>query len=403
MGLMLLGLRQRRFSPSWHLGAQSAMHVVNDGLFVGIYPLLPLMAAELGLGYAQVGALKTAYAGASAALQVPAGLLAERVGEQLLLALGTGWVGLGLLLMGVGTGFWALIGIALLAGLGGNIQHPVATSIVSRLFEGGRRSTAIGTLNFSGDLGKVAAPLVAGAAAAAYGWRGGFIALGGIGALFALGYLIVVPEPAIAAPTHAAGDAARAEPGWGIARPGLFAALAAIGMLDAMARGTALTFIPFLLGEKGLDAASMSVYFAVLFGAGAAGKFLCGPLADRYGSVATVVVTELVTAGALLALLAAPSWAVVAALLPLGFVLNGTSSVLYAAVAGLVDVRRRARGYGLYYTCTLCASAGAPVLYGFLGDLLGLGAVFAVLALATALIAPLTLAIGRGLRAGGAE
>ena len=36
------------------------MHVVNDGLFVGIYPLLPLVAAELGLSYAQVGGLKTA-------------------------------------------------------------------------------------------------------------------------------------------------------------------------------------------------------------------------------------------------------------------------------------------------------------------------------------------------------
>jgi MFS family permease len=374
------------------------MHVVNDGLFVGMYPLLPLMAAELGLSYAQVGALKTAFSGASAVFQVPAGVLAERFGEQLLLALGTGWVASGLMLLGLGASFWVLIAISLLAGLGGNIQHPVATSVVSRLYEGGRRSTAIGTLNFAGDVGKVAAPIVVGAAAAVYGWRGGFVVLGGLGLLFSVLYLIAVPEPSIPAPARAKGEEPAAEPGWGIKRPGLFAALAIIGMLDAMARGTALTFIPFLLGEKGFDAASMSFYFAVLFGAGAAGKFICGPLADRYGNIATIVVTELVTAGSLLAVLIAPPIAVVAALLPLGFMLNGTSSVLYAAVAGLVDVRRRARGYGLYYTCTLCASAGAPVLYGILGDLAGLQAVFVVLALATALIAPLTLAIGRGLR-----
>src|SRR5438034_962077 len=111
-----------RISARWHLGAQSAMHAVNDALFVGIYPLLPLVAADLGLSYAQVGAVKTAYSGASAALQVPAGMLAERVGEQLLLALGTGWVGLGLVLVGLTSTFWALIAMALVGGLGGNIQ-----------------------------------------------------------------------------------------------------------------------------------------------------------------------------------------------------------------------------------------------------------------------------------------
>lgn len=396
----MLALRRRSISPGWHLGAQSAMHVVNDGLFVGIYPLLPLVAADLSLSYAQVGLLKTAYSGASALFQVPAGMLAERWGEQLLLALGTGWVALGLGLIGLSTSFVALVALASTAGLGGNVQHPVATSVVSRLFEGGRRSTAIGTLNFAGDVGKIVAPLVAGAAALAYGWRGGFVALGAIGLVFALLYLALVPEPARAAPSPAEGDESAAEPpvvGWGIARPALFAALTLVGMLDAMARGTALTFLPFLLETKGVDPAGVSFYFSVLFAAGAAGKFLCGPLGDRWGNVTAIGVTELVTAGGLVVLLAAPAELVLLALLPLGFVLNGTSSVLYAAVAGLVDVRRRARGYGLFYTCTLCASAGAPILYGLLADLAGLGAVFLVLALATGLIAPLALAMRRGL------
>jgi MFS transporter, FSR family, fosmidomycin resistance protein len=399
----LLALRRRSISPGWHLGAQSGMHVVNDGLFVGIYPLLPLVAAELSLSYAQVGLLKTAYSGASAVLQVPAGMLAERWGEQMLLALGTGWVALGLCLIGLSGSFVVLVGLALAAGLGGNVQHPVATSVISRLFEGGRRSTAIGTLNFAGDVGKIIAPLVAGAAALAYGWRGGFVALGAIGLAFALVYLALVPEPDRPPPARVAADGtsggAPEAVGWGIARPTLFAALTAVGMLDAMARGTALTFLPFLLESKGIDPAGTSFYFSVLFAAGAAGKFLCGPLGDRWGNVAAIVVTELITAGGLVVLLAAPAELVLLALLPLGFVLNGTSSVLYAAVAGLVDVRRRARGYGLFYTCTLCASAGAPILYGLLADLAGLSAVFLVLALATGLIAPVALAMRRGLGA----
>ncbi|HVG95682.1 MAG TPA: MFS transporter, partial [Chloroflexota bacterium] len=185
--------------------------------------------------------------------------------------------------------------------------------------------------------------------------------------------------------------------GWGITHPLPFATLTLIGVLDAAARGAALTFLPFLLQARGFDTAGISAAFALLFAAGAAGKFLCGPLSDRFGAVVTVVVTELVTALSFLAVLVVPGPWVLAVLVPLGFVLNGTSSVLYAAVAGLISVARRARGYGLYYTCSQLASAGAPVLYGLLADRAGLGPTFVVMAAVTAAIVPLTLITRAGL------
>jgi MFS transporter, FSR family, fosmidomycin resistance protein len=387
------------------------MHVVNDALFAGLYPLLPLIAAGLGLTYAQVGLIKTAYTGSSSLFQVPAGMAAERFSEHALLALGTGWVGAGLLAMTLATGFLSLLLLTLVAGLGGNVQHPVATGLVSRLNDAGRRGTAIGTLNFAGDVGKVLAPLLVGGASLVGGWQAGLAALGALGVLFALLYALTVPPPRPTAETEGPpAPAAGASPqpagprgsvgpaGWGITRRAPFAALTLIGVLDAAARGAALTFLPFLLLSRGFDAAGVSAAFALLFAAGAAGKFLCGPLSDRYGSVAAIVFTEAVTALSLLAALVAPGAWLLVVLLPLGFVLNGTSSVLYAAVAGLVDVARRARGYGLYYTCTQLATAVAPLLYGLLADRAGLGPTFAVLAAVTFLIVPLTLVLGRDLR-----
>jgi FSR family fosmidomycin resistance protein-like MFS transporter len=379
------------------------MHVVSDALFTGVYPLLPLIAADLALTYAQVGLVKTVFAGSSSLFQVPAGMAAERFGEHALLALGTGAVGLGLLAMALATGFWSLLALALLAGLGGNIQHPVATALVSRLFDSGRRGAAIGTLNFAGDIGKVLAPLLVGVATVFGGWRAGCAVLGAVGAAFALLYFVGVPAPAPAAPPPSPTPGAGPTPaptrgaGWGITPPVPFATLTLIGVLDAAARGAALTFLPFLLQARGFDTAGISAAFALLFAAGAAGKFLCGPLSDRYGSVVTVVVTELVTALSFLAALAVPGPWILVVLLPLGFVLNGTSSVLYAAVAGLVSVARRARGYGLYYTCSQLASAGAPVLYGLLADRAGLGPTFVVMAVVTAAIVPLTLLTRAGL------
>jgi len=413
--------RESTQSRGYQLAACCAMHAVNDGLFAAVYPLLPLIAAGLGLSYAEAGAVKTVFSASSGILQVPAGVVAERAGEHLLLALGTGWVGFGLLGMAFAGSFVPLLALALLAGIGGNTQHPVATGIVSRLYEGPRRGTAIGTLNFAGDVGKVLAPIAVGAATLAYGWRGGLLALGALGLLGALLYLLIVPltpplprtasseeqpvasseappPPLATRYSTLATDSGADAGGWGIDRPAAFTALTVVGVLDSAARGASLTFIPFLLAGKGLDPARMSFYFTILFAAGAAGKFICGPLADRFGNVAIIVITELITAGALLALLSAPlAWSIVC-LLPLGFVLNGTSSVLYAAVAGLVHSTKRARGYGLYYTAIQLASAGAPIVYGLLADRAGLTTTFVAMAGATAAIVSLTLATARSLQ-----
>jgi len=396
-----IAVQSRLLTPRWQLVACSSMHAVNDALFAGLYPLLPLIAVDLSLSYGEVGAIKTAFSGASAVLQVPGGLLAERWGEQLALALGTSWVAAGLIGLALVSSFWLVLVIAALAGLGGNIQHPAAASFVSRLFEDGRRGTAIGTLNFAGDLGKMLAPAIAGTAALALGWRGGLLTLAVSSLAFAVLYGLLVPQPTLTQPEPAPDSSAdptstdMAPPAalgrWGIAHPGPFIALLVVGMLDSAARGTALTFLPFVLADHGADPSTTSISFAVLFAAGAAGKFLCGPFGDRYGAVLTIALSELLTAGSLAGLLVTPLVFAPLVLLPLGFVLNGTSSVLYAAVADHVAPERRSRGYGLYYTGGQVASAVAPILYGLLADQTGLNTAYLTLAVVTGLIAPLSL------------
>ena len=41
---------------------------------------------------------------------------------------------------------------------GAMVQHPLASSLVSHAYETGPRRAALGTYNFAGDLGKIAAP-----------------------------------------------------------------------------------------------------------------------------------------------------------------------------------------------------------------------------------------------------
>ncbi len=94
------------------------------------------------------------------------------MGERRVLVLGTLVTAAGFLLAGLAGGFLSLLLVLLAAGLGSGVQHPLASSIVSQAYETGPRRTALGTYNFSGDLGKVAVPAVVAFLAAALGdWR----------------------------------------------------------------------------------------------------------------------------------------------------------------------------------------------------------------------------------------
>src|SRR5688572_16951282 len=182
-----------RTHPSRVLLVAASIHTCNDAMFAVMYPLLPLMAVDLGLSYAEVGLVRAVYSGASGILQLPAGVLAERWGEYALLVFGNGWGAAGLLGMAAATTFPILLVLAILAGLGGNFQHPCASTMVARAFEGGRRGTAIGTLNFAGDLGKMAAPALVGLIALPFGWRAALLALGIFGIVFSVGVWLLKP------------------------------------------------------------------------------------------------------------------------------------------------------------------------------------------------------------------
>jgi len=145
--------------PRSVLATAATAHVVHDGFSDALYILLPVWAQTFGLSLTQVGVIKTVYTAGMATSQVPVGVVAERWGERRLLAAGTAVTALGFGLVAVGAGgFVSLCLFLLAAGLGSGVQHPLSSSLVSKAYESGRRRAALGTYNFAGDLGKIAAP-----------------------------------------------------------------------------------------------------------------------------------------------------------------------------------------------------------------------------------------------------
>jgi MFS family permease len=367
----------------------SAVHSLHDGLADVTYVLLPLLASGFGLSLAQVGLIRGAHRAAMAAFQIPAGIVAERVGERELLALGTLVAGAAFAALGVVQGFWAILAALFFAGLGSSVQHPVSSTLVSRAYPVDGRRAALGTYNFAGDVGKFA---FGGALSllllAGVPWQAPVLAFGAIAIVVAVVVFTFLTAARRTQPARSEPSAPRAA-SWGIRDRPRFAALCAIEILDSSVRASFLTFVAFLLIAKGLSAGWAAAAVPLVLAGGMAGKLACGILAERLGVPRMIVATEIATAAGIFATLALPALGVVLLLPLLGVVLQGTSSVLYATIGEAVDPERLSRAFGLFYTVGSVCGIAAPLGFGLLGDGLGVGWVMAALGAIVLLTLPL--------------
>ena len=377
----------------------STMHVWSDLFFALLVPLLPLIKEDMGLSFTQVGMLRSVFSGATAILQVPAGLLAESAGEFWMLILGNAWVSAGLVAMALSQVFLVLLLVSGVVGLGGGTQHPLASSMVSRAYDDRGRATAVGTVNFAGDLGKMLAPLVAGLFAIRFGWRETFMIVGIAGFIFMIASVFTrravdIGKPA--ASTTGSGDASTEDKDG--ARLGGFITLSGVGVLDSAVRTSALVFLPFVMDAKDMGPGQISAMLFLLFGGGAIGKFVCGWLADHMDTISLIWATKGLTALLLVVSLATPVLLMAPVMILIGIGLNGTSSVLYATVADLVPPGRRARFYGFFYTTNEIGTVAAPLAYGLVADIFSLSTTMIVMGAATAAILPASLTLRRHLK-----
>jgi MFS family permease len=373
-------------------GVACGAHALHDGYTDLIYVMLPIWQKEFGLGYAELGLLRALFSGTMAGLQIPAGIVAQCLGTPAVLALGTALAGAGYCLAGASAGLPLLALALLVGGLGASTQHPLAATLMARAFPAERAMKAIGTYNFAGDVGKMTVPAAAALLLTVMAWRPALALIGALGLLAGAAIFVLTPrygrEPVADEAVH---DAARAAPG---ARPRYaFPVLLAIGVLDSATRMGFLLFLPLLLTAKGASVPTVGLALTLVFAGGAAGKLVCAFIGARIGTIATVWLTEGFTAVAIVALLPLPLDAALLVLPIIGVALNGTSSVLYGSVPGLVAPERRARAFSVFYTGTIGAGAIAPAIYGVAGDALGMATALIAVAAVVLLTLPLSLVL----------
>src|SRR6185312_12996225 len=297
---------RRSLSEVWVV---SIGHALTHWYPATFYLLLPLIGAELGLSYSQIGSILTCQFAAGAISNIPGGIFVDTVGRKgLLMAVSLFWIGFPYLVMGFSHTYWMMLGCATLVGIGSNLWHPTAIPWLANRFPD-RRGLVMSFHSMGGNVGDAVAPLVVGALLAAYGWRN--VVLVNVLPGIAMSALILVFIGRIYSAEKAAGvGVSKPMPVSGAERLrslGLLLKNRALVTLSvssafrAMTQGALLTFLPvYLARDMGFSPLWIGASMFVLQAAGFIAAPIAGHLSDTIGRRQIVLSSMTMTAAVIL-------------------------------------------------------------------------------------------------------
>jgi MFS transporter, ACS family, D-galactonate transporter len=150
----------------------------------------PHLQAEFHLGAMEMGIVMSAFFWSYALLQLPAGMLADRLGQKLVLGMSVFWWSLATAVTGLASGFKSLVALRVMLGVGEAGSYPSNAGIATRWFPRQERATVAGIFDSGSKLGgAVALPLIAWLLAT-FDWKITFAITGALGLVWCVVWVI---------------------------------------------------------------------------------------------------------------------------------------------------------------------------------------------------------------------
>jgi len=153
----------------------SAGHFISHYYILVLPPLFPLVRAEFGVSYVELGSALVAFNVIAGALQTPAGFLVDRVSVRAVLVGGVALGATALALASMATSFWLFVAMFAVLGLANTVYHPADYALLSHRVSLPRMAKAYSVHTFAGILGSAVAPTTLLLLADSAGWRGAFL------------------------------------------------------------------------------------------------------------------------------------------------------------------------------------------------------------------------------------
>lgn len=357
------------------------------------YLLLPLIGAELGLSYSQIGLIMTCKYIASAVANVPGGVLVDTVGRKgLLMGLSLFWIGFPYLLIGFTHSYVMLLACIALVGFGNSLWHPTAIPTLGRRYPE-RKGLVLSVHGMGGNVGDAVAPVVIGAALTVFTWRE-VVMLNVVPGLVVAALLFVF----LGSMRLSSKKTEEETQSFGAYLAGLknlflsrsLVLLSTGSAFRTMTQSALLTFLPvYLANDMGYSPFWVGACLFALQAAGFAASPVAGHLSDRMGRK-HILMTSMAASALVLAAMALSGGSplFVALVAVLGFFLYATRPVIQAWMLEATPKDMGGSSIGVLFGAQAVGGALGPLLGGMVADRFGLAAAFYFLA-ATIVVANL--------------
>jgi predicted MFS family arabinose efflux permease len=330
--------------------------------FQSVASVAPLMIADLGLSYAQLGTLLGLYMLPGALFALPGGVIGRRLGERRVVVAGLALMVAGGVLTAFADGFGVAVTGRLVSGVGAVVMNILLAKIVSDWFADRELSTAMALMLTSWPVGLGLAAATLGGVAAATSWRTAIMVTAAAAGLGLLLMLLCRDAPApTAGPSggtlgrRALWLSVSAGFAWGCFNASLVA-IVAFGPGLLIARGATL-------GDAG-RVVSVAIWLTMI------SVPLGGILTDRLRRPTLLIVTgSLVAAGTMLLIPVLGHAAVAFGFV--GLAIGAPPGGLMALLPKALSADRLTTGFGVFYTVFYVMMALTQPAAGLVRDVAG--------------------------------
>jgi MFS transporter, FSR family, fosmidomycin resistance protein len=156
-------------------------HFLSHFYMLCLPPLFLSWGREFGVSYATLGLVVALMSGTTAVLQTPVGFWVDRWGARPFLVGGTLLMALSVAAMAFAPGFWMILVLAVLSGLGNSVIHPADYAILAGSVSKGFMGRAFALHTFTGNLGFALAPPTIAVLLSVMDWRMALLTVGLLG------------------------------------------------------------------------------------------------------------------------------------------------------------------------------------------------------------------------------
>ncbi len=359
-------------------------HFLSHFYMLCLPPLFLVWQAEFDVSFATLGLAVALMAGVTAALQTPVGFLVDRHGAMPFLLGGVLLMALSIAAMAFAPGFWAIVLLSILSGVGNAVIHPADYAILGASIHPSRIGRAFAMHTFTGNLGFAAGPPVVAAMLLVMDWRMVLLVLGlvGVPVVLAIRFQGRILRDQAKPRDRAAGPGGRELL---LSRPILL--FFAFFLLSAMAGSAIQAWSITVLGKLwGTPVAVASLALTAYMVGATGGTLVGGWYADRSTRYLVFVIATTMASAALLlslGLVPMPEWLLPAVAAASGLLMGSSRTPRDVMLKNAIPPGQMGKVFGFVSSGLPLGAAITPVPFGWLIDL---GLAWMVFPLAAALL-----------------